>query len=61
LGTNRIRNVYGKYEGAPFLNWAKKFLAPNAIIIDSGANIGQMLMYLAQEHSDYGYSMTELP
>jgi FkbM family methyltransferase len=40
--------VYGKYEGAPFLNWAKKFLAPNAIIVDSGANIGQMLMYLAQ-------------
>ena len=40
--------VYGKYEGAPFLNWAKKFLPSNAIIVDSGANIGQMLMYLAQ-------------
>jgi FkbM family methyltransferase len=40
--------VYGKYEGAPFLNWAKKFLLANAIVVDSGANIGQMLMYLAQ-------------
>jgi FkbM family methyltransferase len=40
--------VYGKYEGAPFLNWARKFLPPNGIIVDSGANIGQMLLYLAQ-------------
>jgi FkbM family methyltransferase len=40
--------VYGKYEGAPFLNWARKFLPPNGIVIDSGANIGQMLLYLAQ-------------
>ncbi|MBD2357538.1 FkbM family methyltransferase [Tolypothrix sp. FACHB-123] len=40
--------VYGKYEGAAFLNWAQKFLPTDAIIVDSGANIGQMLMYLAQ-------------
>ncbi|HEY9851391.1 MAG TPA: FkbM family methyltransferase [Leptolyngbyaceae cyanobacterium] len=40
--------IYGKYEGAPFLNWVRKFLPPNGIIVDSGANIGQMLMYLAQ-------------
>ena len=40
--------VYGKYEGASFLNWAKKFLPANGIIVDSGANIGQMLIYLAQ-------------
>lgn len=40
--------VYGKYEGAPFLNWARKFLPPNGIVVDSGANIGQMLLYLAQ-------------
>lgn len=40
--------VYGKYEGAQFLNWAQKFLAPDGIVVDSGANIGQMLMYLAQ-------------
>ena len=40
--------VYGKYEGAPFINWAQKFLPPNGIVVDSGANIGQMLQYLAQ-------------
>ncbi|MDF5731186.1 MAG: FkbM family methyltransferase [Rhizonema sp. PD38] len=40
--------VYGKYEGASFINWVRKFLAPDSIIVDSGANIGQMLMYLAQ-------------
>jgi FkbM family methyltransferase len=40
--------VYGKYEGAPFLNWARQFLPPDGIVVDSGANIGQMLLYLAQ-------------
>ncbi len=40
--------VYGKYEGAAFLNWAKNYLPSNGIVIDSGASIGQMLMYLAQ-------------
>lgn len=40
--------VYGKYEGAAFLNWASKFLPPDGIVVDSGANIGQILLYLAQ-------------
>jgi FkbM family methyltransferase len=40
--------VYGKYEGAPFLNWARQFLPSNGVVVDSGANIGQMLLYLAQ-------------
>ena len=40
--------VYGKYEGSPFLNWARTFLPPDGIVVDSGANIGQMLLYLAQ-------------
>lgn len=40
--------VYGKYEGAPFLDWAKKFLPPDGVVVDSGANIGQMLLYLSQ-------------
>ena len=39
--------VYGKYEGAPFLNWARQFLPPDGIVVDSGANIGQILIYLA--------------
>lgn len=40
--------VYGKYEGSPFLNWAQRFLPSDGIVVDSGANIGQMLLYLAQ-------------
>lgn len=40
--------VYGKYEGAAFMNWARKFLPSNGVVIDSGASIGQMLLYLAQ-------------
>jgi FkbM family methyltransferase len=40
--------VYGKYEGAPFLDWAKRSLPPDGVVVDSGANIGQMLLYLAQ-------------
>lgn len=40
--------VYGKYEGSHFLNWVKDFLPPDGIVVDSGANIGQMLLYLAQ-------------
>lgn len=40
--------VYGKYEGAAFLNWARKFLPQDGIVVDSGANIGQLLLYIAQ-------------
>lgn len=40
--------VYGKYEGAEFLNWAQSFLPDNGIVVDSGASIGQMSMYLGQ-------------
>lgn len=40
--------VYGKYEGGPFLDWAKAYLRTDAVIVDSGANIGQMLLYYAQ-------------
>jgi FkbM family methyltransferase len=40
--------VYGKYEGGGFLNWAKQFLTSTSLVVDSGANIGQMLLYLAQ-------------
>jgi FkbM family methyltransferase len=40
--------VYGKYEGSGFLEWAKAFLPPSGVVVDSGANIGQMSLYLAQ-------------
>lgn len=40
--------VYGKYEGASFLNWAKSFIPRDGVVVDSGANIGQMLLYISQ-------------
>jgi FkbM family methyltransferase len=40
--------VYGKYEGAGFHQWIEHFVSSRAVIVDSGANIGQMLLYLAQ-------------
>ncbi|MBF0176411.1 MAG: FkbM family methyltransferase [Magnetococcales bacterium] len=39
--------VYGLYD-ANFLMWAKRFVPKDGIIVDSGANIGQMAMYLGQ-------------
>jgi FkbM family methyltransferase len=40
--------VYGRYEGSGFLEWAKAFLPQDGVVVDSGANIGQMCLYLAQ-------------
>ncbi|MEO8204530.1 MAG: FkbM family methyltransferase [Chthoniobacterales bacterium] len=39
--------VYGDYEGHSFLEWCRKSLKNNAVIVDSGANIGQITLYLA--------------
>lgn len=40
--------VYGKYEGPAFIDWARDHLRADGTIVDSGANIGQMLLYLAR-------------
>lgn len=39
--------VYGDYEGGLMLNWLRRWLANGGVVVDSGANIGQMLLYLA--------------
>ncbi len=39
--------VYGDYEGPGFIPWARKWIRPDSIVVDSGANIGQVLIYLA--------------
>ncbi len=39
--------LYGSYDPS-FLKWAKKFLPANGVVVDSGANIGQTVMYLGQ-------------
>jgi FkbM family methyltransferase len=38
--------VYGKYECAGFVDWAWRHLPSDGIIVDSGANVGQMLVSL---------------
>lgn len=40
--------VYGDYEGPGFLGWARAHLPRDGVVVDSGANIGQMALYLAQ-------------
>src|SRR5258708_7113751 len=37
--------VYGHYEGSAFFNWIRRNLPEDPVIIDSGANIGQMALY----------------
>jgi len=40
--------VYGKYEGPALIDWARSHLPSDGSIVDSGANIGQMLLYLSK-------------
>lgn len=37
--------VYGDYEGPTFLPWARRWLRNGGTVIDSGANIGQTVLY----------------
>ena len=39
--------VYGDYEGPGFIPWARKWIRADSMVVDSGANIGQVLLYLA--------------
>ncbi len=39
--------VYGYYEGPGFIPWARRWLRHDSVVVDSGANIGQVLLYLA--------------
>lgn len=39
--------VYGDYEGPTFIPWARRWLRDGDVVIDSGANIGQTLLYFA--------------
>jgi FkbM family methyltransferase len=39
--------VYGVYEGSSWLAWLKPRLKDGGVVIESGANIGQTLMYYA--------------
>lgn len=37
--------VYGYYEGTNFLRWVRKNVPDGGVVVDSGANIGQMALY----------------
>ena len=39
--------IFGDYEGPGFVPWAKKWIKEDSVVVDSGANIGQVLLYLA--------------
>ena len=39
--------VYGDYEGHLQMQWIRDWLSGGGVVVDSGANIGQMLLYLA--------------
>jgi len=39
--------VYGDYEGPLQMNWIRAWLADGGTVVDSGVNIGQMLLFMA--------------
>ncbi len=43
--SNHRSLVYGDYEGGGQVQWIKNWLAGGGTVVDSGANIGQMLIY----------------
>ena len=44
--------VQGNYEGSAFHKWVRQFSHAKAIIVDSGANIEQLTLYLAPTDSE---------
>ncbi|MGE0639814.1 MAG: FkbM family methyltransferase [Thermoanaerobaculia bacterium] len=41
--------VFGDYEGSLQMNWIRAWLRDGGLVVDSGANIGQMLLYMASQ------------
>jgi FkbM family methyltransferase len=39
--------VYGDYEGSKQMNWIRNWLSEGGLVVDSGANIGQMCLFFA--------------
>ena len=51
--------VYGDYEGPGFVPWAKRWIRQDSVVVDSGANIGQVLLYLAPKIRTGNYIAVE--
>jgi FkbM family methyltransferase len=39
--------VYGDYEGSRQMGWIRRWLVGGGIVVDSGASVGEMLLYIA--------------
>lgn len=53
--------VFGDYEGMVQMNWIRSRLAGGGVVVDSGANIGQMLIYVAPMPSVRVYAIEPIP
>lgn len=42
--------VFGDYEGAVQMDWIRSWLRCGGVVVDSGASIGQMVMYFGKMH-----------
>jgi FkbM family methyltransferase len=53
--------VYGDYCGPVFINWARRWLRSGGVVIDSGANVGQTLLYFASRPATKVYAFEPNP
>jgi FkbM family methyltransferase len=53
--------VYGDYEGPGQMRWLRRWLSRGGTVIDSGANIGQVLLYLAPQPGVRWFAFEPLP
>lgn len=53
--------VFGDYEGPAQMQWLRNWLNLGGVVIDSGANIGQLLLYLASLPDVRIYAFEPLP
>lgn len=53
--------VYGDYEGPLQMRWIRGWLRKDDVVIDSGANIGQMLLYFASAVQTRIFAFEPLP
>ncbi|MEZ5582495.1 MAG: FkbM family methyltransferase [Candidatus Competibacteraceae bacterium] len=53
--------IYGDYEGSRTMNWLRAWLKNGGTVVDSGANIGQILLYLAPFPNVKFYAVEPLP
>lgn len=51
--------VFGDYEGPELLAWLRSWIREDSVVVDSGANIGQVLLYLAPRITQGEYIAVE--